>query len=742
MAKKALSRNIYVVAAKRTPFGGFGGKLKNFSAIDLGVVAARAALAEGKVDPTKVDHVVIGNVAQTSADAIYMARHVGLRSDVPIETPALTVNRLCGSGFQSVINGAQEILLGDAEIVLTGGASQLTGLGEVARRVLGRNVRLGRPLGVAGLPEAAKGPAFAAAVGLLAVVVPLLPRVHKPTPTRAWGLALAVVAIAATALGVEGLTVRGDVRWGALMGHSALGVLSGVLLLPHIRRVKARMSNAQLVLLVPITLGVWALHAQVTYVSGFEPEGLWRWETLRTPATAAERAAWTGGFPDAHLGRSASCGEAGCHAELTAQWQGSAHRFAADNRLYQAAVRQLLQERPTSEALFCANCHDPERVLGDRVDEYALPTIPPSDGVSCIACHSATGAPRPEANGVTDFRVPHVHPGDPSNIALDPRLHRQDMQATGHLMSDPGCGVCHRVQLGPDMGAHVEAVVQNPYVLPEVDADPRVGCNECHMPVRTPQEGGPMPMYDHLWSGLNVDLPAYAIGGDPAALQRVAQATATFVRTSLGIDHLPAGRTPDAAFARMQEGGGLLQVTVDAARAGETLHVTVGTTNHRAQHPFPIGPFDLQEVWQEVSLTDGQGREVVRVGAPDPDGRLPADAHRLGGIEWQRDGQPLQGHRIWDVSRISDVRQVRPGRGVTDQYRIAVPLDAPAPLTVEATWSLRRVNPEFAARAFPGEDVRFPIHRLVTASASVKSIPSGGQVQETARPQAPGSVSR
>ena len=558
----------------------------------------------------------------------------------------------------------------------------------------------------------------AAAVGLLAVVVPLLPRVHKPTPTRAWGLALAVVAIAATALGVEGLTVRGDVRWGALMGHSALGVLSGVLLLPHIRRVKARMSNAQLVLLVPITLGVWALHAQVTYVSGFEPEGLWRWETLRTPATAAERAAWTGGFPDAHLGRSASCGEAGCHAELTAQWQGSAHRFAADNRLYQAAVRQLLQERPASDALFCANCHDPERVLGDRVHEYALPTIPPSDGVSCIACHSATGAPTPEANGVTDFRVPHVHPGDPSNIALDPRLHRQDMQATGHLMSDPGCGVCHRVQLGPDMGAHVEAVVQNPYVLPEVDADPRVGCNECHMPVRTPQEGGPMPMYDHLWSGLNVDLPAYAIGGDPAALQRVAQATATFVRTSLGVDHLPAGRTPDAAFARMQEGGGLLAVTVDAARAGETLHVTVGTTNHRAQHPFPIGPFDLQEVWLDVVVTQ-EGRELLRTGRL-VDGRVPAAAPRLGAVELGGDGAPLRKHRIWDVSGVRDKRQAHPGEPLTDALSVTV---GPEPVDVTATWRFRRVNPDFAAFAFDEEPAaavsRFSILELGSATVGV-----------------------
>jgi acetyl-CoA acyltransferase 2 len=126
MPKKPLSREIYIVAAKRTPFGTFGGQLKKHSAIDLGVVAARAALLAGKVDPTTIDHVVIGNVAQTSADAIYMARHVGLRSDVPIPVPALTVNRLCGSGFQAVVNGAHEILVGDAEIVLTGGAESMS----------------------------------------------------------------------------------------------------------------------------------------------------------------------------------------------------------------------------------------------------------------------------------------------------------------------------------------------------------------------------------------------------------------------------------------------------------------------------------------------------------------------------------------------------------------------------------------------------------------------------------------
>lgn len=143
MTKKPLSRAIYIVAAKRTPFGTFGGALKDLSATDLAVVAAKAALQAGGVSPEVVDHVVFGNVAQTAADAIYLARHVGLKSGVPIPVPALTVNRLCGSGFQAVVNGAQEILLGDAEITLVGGSESMSQAPHVAR-----GLRWGARLGV------------------------------------------------------------------------------------------------------------------------------------------------------------------------------------------------------------------------------------------------------------------------------------------------------------------------------------------------------------------------------------------------------------------------------------------------------------------------------------------------------------------------------------------------------------------------------------------------------------------
>lgn len=139
----ALLRGVFIVAAKRTPFGAFGGLLKDFTAIDLTEFAARAALAAGKIPPETIDSVVVGNVMQTSSDALYLARHVGLRVGVPTETGALTVNRLCGSGFQSVVNGCQEICARDAEVVLCGGTENMSQAPYCVR-----NMRFGTRLGV------------------------------------------------------------------------------------------------------------------------------------------------------------------------------------------------------------------------------------------------------------------------------------------------------------------------------------------------------------------------------------------------------------------------------------------------------------------------------------------------------------------------------------------------------------------------------------------------------------------
>ncbi len=119
-------KDIVILDGARTAFGTFGGALRDVSATDLGVVAAKAALERSKVEPDRIGHVIFGNVLQTSGDAIYLARHIGLRAGVPKEVPALTVNRLCGSGLQAILLGAQEIQLGQADFVLAGGAENMS----------------------------------------------------------------------------------------------------------------------------------------------------------------------------------------------------------------------------------------------------------------------------------------------------------------------------------------------------------------------------------------------------------------------------------------------------------------------------------------------------------------------------------------------------------------------------------------------------------------------------------------
>src|SRR4051794_32827471 len=106
---RSISEDVVFLSARRTPFGTFGGALKSLSATDLAVIASEAALADARIDKADVGHVIFGNVIQTSVDAIYLARHVGLRVGLPEEVPALNVNRLCGSGFQALVNAAEQI---------------------------------------------------------------------------------------------------------------------------------------------------------------------------------------------------------------------------------------------------------------------------------------------------------------------------------------------------------------------------------------------------------------------------------------------------------------------------------------------------------------------------------------------------------------------------------------------------------------------------------------------------------
>src|SRR5688572_6978589 len=138
-----MSQEVFILGGARTPMTGYTGALKDVSALELGAIAARAAFEKTGVEPGWIDHAVVGNVLQTSSDAIYGARHVALKAGVPIEVPALTVNRLCGSGIQAAVSGAQMIRLDEADIVLTGGIESMSQAPHVMRG-LRSGLRLGQ----------------------------------------------------------------------------------------------------------------------------------------------------------------------------------------------------------------------------------------------------------------------------------------------------------------------------------------------------------------------------------------------------------------------------------------------------------------------------------------------------------------------------------------------------------------------------------------------------------------------
>lgn len=135
--------SIVVVAGKRTPFGAFGGGLREVGATALAVAAGKATLEQAKFDAKDVDHIVLGNVVQSGADAAYVPRHVGLHLGVPIENGALGLNRLCGSGFQAWVTAAEMMLAGDAKAILAGGVEQMSQIPYVLRGARFDGFRMG-----------------------------------------------------------------------------------------------------------------------------------------------------------------------------------------------------------------------------------------------------------------------------------------------------------------------------------------------------------------------------------------------------------------------------------------------------------------------------------------------------------------------------------------------------------------------------------------------------------------------
>jgi hypothetical protein len=564
--------------------------------------------------------------------------------------------------------------------------------------------------------------------------------VRPPTRRVTSGALLTGALFLAIGTGLAAWLRRGDDRMAVMALHSLLGLAAVVLMASHFqfaRRVLRHPQNLVAVLaLVPLALLGWAVHYEAEHLHGIrypaDPDGGW---------TLAATDSTDGGLDIATLGGSESCGEAGCHEELTTQWRGSAHRFSVDNDFFAMVVNELVEERDVATAAMCARCHDPDRNLGRTIEEaYADGTPPPSEGIGCISCHAIVDVPVPAANGVYVTRQPRPYPGKPEErsrrIRLDPRFHRQNMTA-GDLVTSPRlCGACHRRVLSPAAGRPQEIVLLDTYSPEFVHDGPEPNdeaafppsptfCAECHMPTTTPQPRGTQNLYDHRFAGTNWELPLYARHSDSElpALEDVA-ATVRAVLTgrdgSGGLYPTPESlRDDDEAIAALLAAGeGLLALELDGTIDNETLGLEVRTTNYRIGHAYPAGSLDLREVWLEVIVRDADGRVLLHRGALGPDGEVDPEAARLGGRELDAAGDPIRHHRTLDIARTADLRVIEPGHTVVDRFAVELPPGTRRPLQVEAAWLQRRANPRFQRWVFGGELRLEPIE-LVRRSSTV-----------------------
>ena len=541
--------------------------------------------------------------------------------------------------------------------------------------------------------------------------------------------------------------------------HSLCGVAASalLLLLLGVRRIHASALTGRVILLpaglllFALSLGAWGWW----YLQEFgrdqtpspgDPEVM----LASTPATRAQMLdATRPRIPAALLGGSGRCSQAMCHPLEGAQWGGSNHRYALDNRVFRAVVADMVRALGPESANACMNCHDPIGVLAGTVTSSWTGGQPPpsGEGVSCALCHAIVSTPSEPKNGLMTVAAPRPYPGDTveeqeRNILLDPRDHIKSFFRGKVLTRDQVCGICHSLEMTPDTWAATDlrlSIPFNPHVS-YAKQNPGRGssCTDCHMLITRTRGGtlGSPVHYDHQMAALNPDLHLYALG--PSAVDRrhlrdASTYTSRYMSGALAMDPSLARMIqriqgdgpspfPWVAFLEQVRQGPILKTRVSGRWQVSRLQLDVATVNHRSAHVYPTGSRDFRQVWQEVKVTDARGMIVAHRGKLDWKGRLGRGAYQLGATVLDHRGRPLRDHRVWEAVGVRDVRTIPPGGEHKNKVSLVVAEGAQSPLTVEVRWNLRHANIAFA-RAVLGKDAApFPVHVIGQAKVKISRM--------------------
>ena len=462
------------------------------------------------------------------------------------------------------------------------------------------------------------------------------------------------------------------------------------------------------------------------------------------------------------LSNSASCGTSRCHEQILAEWEPSAHRFAAMNPPFQAVQQDFAEDREPAETRYCAGCHDPISLFAGAKDIHNLDLSAPGmqEGISCAACHSISEVDqRGNADYVLTPPQEYLWTAEEGakKVVSDylvrsyPRQHLADYDRN-ILRTPEFCGTCHKQFIPEALNRFGMSPGQNQYDewrqshWHSDDTETDLSCRDCHMRLvedstdpgkgeggderRTPDDGTHRhhgTIATNMFMPEVLDLPHWE---DQVAL------TVEWIQGQTLIPEI-ADVWPEGPVASLEI------LTPPSAAPGEELEVRVIVTNRKAGHNFTTGPLDFMQSWVHLWAKDADGRLLAEFGAIDPETRYVLDSDGqphvidnprdegtlvLEGMPLDEHGDQLLEHQLWRKAGGEGQRVIFPRYSDNQVFRVDIPMDARGPVTIIADLNFRRYRQDFLDRVVPDMEAESGVSQRVvkhnTATASVLLQPS------------------
>jgi hypothetical protein len=528
-------------------------------------------------------------------------------------------------------------------------------------------------------------------------------------------------------------------------------------------------AGAGFVLMLLPAAALWALYPGDPLHNEFPPDYSWKYGPSRPFAPSLAMTATGSAYDARSLAGSESCGTAGCHEQIAAEWRVSAHRWSAMDPGFQRIQEEMARQNGPESTRYCGGCHDPISLFSGTKNIFTAELTSLAgyqEGVSCLSCHSIR---RTDVKGNANFVIAQpsrylfeLREGRVAHAVRDflirayPRQHTADLSK--RLFKTPEyCAACHKQFIDQEVNNVGWVQLQNQYDNWRVSrwnhpGDPArtIECRECHMPLvasRDPAAGDALDYNrrdgdgmhrSHRFLGANQAVPLLL--KLPGAEEQV-RLVERWLRGEYEIPEIAGKWTTGPAVAIE------LESPAEAA-AGEPITVRAIVTSNKVGHDYPTGPLDIIQSWVELQVTDPEGRVVHASGRRDERHFIEPGTFMFKAEPVDQYGNLIDRHNLWEMVGVRYRRSLFPGFSDSAEYSFPCPGDAgkgspalqsrdfrfPAPgspgaeLTVTARLLYRKVD-QYLLNFMFGEKagLTMPVTEMARAQARIRVRPSEGR---------------